>query len=402
MKTIWTPVTKYERKQWLLANGEIVTEPDLEETPSGLKVRVVGTDLSAYSKDLDDLLQRAVVEIAKERGTKLWMSMNRLNEQIALGFDRGQYAKAEINVVANAHKPTILWWRFKHAELPIEATIVVKVQGLSSWQAANNYPYIVSSSIVHQLTTLDSMNTATVFSTDEDLFTSSRQRAGMGYDDELKWDAYIRDNPPVWDTRELGDQNYPNTRVATKRVLQLVRSFEQLSEIDIPDFRDIAQPGWLRLELFDSNVHAGVEQECLDLLDGEVTLKEAMVQYEEFRNTLRKLGLVLDDKEENHFATALQGTQESLTVDVLQPLNEGGGPDHEHTLSIHLPTGTMYVHCSKSKQDMDVVAERWEEAQLIASLSGKEDELLAYAREYVKRKQTSVMKKLVKDRDVTD
>jgi hypothetical protein len=54
-------------------------------------------------------------------------------------------------------------------------------------------------------------------------------------------------------------------------------------------------------------------------------------------------------------------------------------------LSVHLPTGTFIVECTHGDVDKNVVAEKWEEALTMASLTGEEDTLLAYAREYAKK-----------------
>lgn len=401
--TIWTPLTQLQRRTWLLANGEVATEPDLEESPSGRKVRVKGTTLSAYRKDMDDLLSRAVSELAEQRGTKLWMSLDRNWEKTdANNFDPRSFQTSELNILRNCEEDSVVWWRFKHPDLPIEATVFIRAEGVRRIYRDRNYPITVTTSVLYQHTGLDPMTPRMRFLWERQSgFLQSRNQL-VGYDDQTRWDAFVRDNPPIWDNSEIGSFSNQNDRMVIKHMLTQVRKLDELTCIDIPDLRDPLAPGWLRLELFDSNLRVDFEQDCLDALDGASTVAEALTQYDEFRTTLSKVGMVLSDRGENDFIAALNGDKEPLTVRIAPVVGADGNTDVAHTVSLHLPTGTMYVHCDNVHTDHNEIAEKWEEAQLIASLSGKEDELLAYAREYVQRKQSSVMKDLVADRTIAD
>lgn len=395
--TQWSPVTQLERKSWLLANGEVVTEPDLEETPSGRKVRVKGTNMSAYSKDMADLLQKAVRAIAKERGTKVWMPLERAHFWNSIG-DQIPRASGALNAITNQMEDTLVYWTFRHVDLPIEATLYVKIDARGhyyrqEWQA--------STKLAMPLSGLDEIS-PTIRAVAEDSlgWENLKNTAGLDWDQRSKLDTLSRDKSPSWDVAMLSTYSHSNQRMVIKYALEQVRKIEELETIQIPDLRDPDKPAWLTLELFNSNYKADFEQDCLDVLDGAPTVAEALEHYNAFRATLGKIGLVLDEREENHILEALAGKKEALTVGIGTVLNMDGIPDQEHAISIHLPTGTLYSRCGVRRVDKDAIAEKWEEAKMLASLTGSEDELLVYAREYVKREQETAMKKLVKQRTV--
>lgn len=395
--TTWSPVTQLERKSWLLANGEVVTEPDLEETPSGRKVRVKGTNMSAFRKDMDDLLGKAVRAIAAERGTKVWMPLERSRFWNSIGTQVPQ-ATGKLNAVTNQSDDTIVWWTFRHSDLPIEATLYVKIDARGYYY---NRDWTASTRLAFPLTGLDEYNSWNQ-AVDETAhnWEQLKNQANLDWQQRSNVDTMVRDKKPSWDTTLLGRFSHGNQRNVIKYALEQVRKIEELESIQIPDLRDPDKPAWLTLELFNSNYKPDFEQDCLDVLDGAPTVAEALEHYNAFRATLAKVGLVLDEREENHILEALAGKKEALTVGFGTVLDAQGNPDNEHAVSIHLPTGTIYTRCHRRPVDKNEIAEKWEEARMLASLTGQEDELLVYAKEYVQREQETAMKKLVKSRSV--
>lgn len=395
--TTWSPVTQLERRQWLLTNGEVVTEPDLEESPSGRKVRVVGTDLTAYASSLDDLLTQAARHVAKAKGTDVWMPLHRRAdmEAQALGFDPA-ITKAQLHLI---HSPgvrygqTVCWWRFKHPKLPIEAVLVVRMEaGYSGQQAiVGRLVYPDTRPYRHGPTPTLTADASEGFGT---LESTMRDQESL-----MRFREFRRDNPTTnaVPSDVLGEWSHDGERVAAQMLLKRIRRADSIQEVDIPDLRE-DKPDWLTLELIDTNVNQALIQDLVDYLDGTPNIDEALRTYKELQLIMRKLGVVMEDRTDNDFQAALlAGNKESLEVTLNRPAEVGHDIDRFHSLSMHLPTGTFVVHCNHRNNDNEV-AEKWEEALLIAQLSGNEDALLAYALKYAEDREKKRVRKIVKER----
>ena len=150
--------------------------------------------------------------------------------------------------------------------------------------------------------------------------------------------------------------------------------------------------------LFETNVNAQLTAELADYLDGAPTVEKAARLYDEFRATLRKIGVVLGPLGENDLNRALLKGEDALTVAVnSHPSGDDGELDYAHELLVHLTSGTFVVNCGKVV-DRDSLAHKWEESLMVAQLSGQEDTLLAYAREYVRRENKKRTKKILEER----
>jgi hypothetical protein len=70
-------------------------------------------------------------------------------------------------------------------------------------------------------------------------------------------------------------------------------------------------------------------------------------------------------------------------------------PDHEHTVSIDFPSGTLVVNCLKDQSD---VVEQWNFARFQAELKGELDEFLGFARQTQQKRNRKRVSTIVKDR----
>jgi hypothetical protein len=216
---------------------------------------------------------------------------------------------------------------------------------------------------------------------------------------EREW---LRDNPPDWPHDMLGSNTAASERVMVKKLLERVRQIEDLDEIQIPDLSDPYQePQWLSLELYETNVNSGFITDLVDYLEGGSSIEEAVRIYGELRDCMRGIGVYLSELSENDFQRGLLGSEDQFVTVNLghshEDLETSAGKDTAHTLRMHLPSGTFVVDCDH-KMNLNQAAEAWDEAKTIASLTGEEDVLIAYARARVEREQTKRAKTILDQR----
>lgn len=400
MPTTWHPRTNFDKRSWLLGNGEVVQEPDLEESPSGRKLRIAGTNLSAYSKDLDELVTIGVRNLAAQKQTLVWMPLTRLQGTINsnLGYDPSARRAAKLHLLSKQDRTrsaTTIWWRFKHPTLPIEAVLSLT---LSDTSGADASPQDIEAVLISPRTDC--------YQGDEVVARVLRERqqdfssfgVALDYDHRNRLHEFVRDNPPSWDTSVLGIQRHATERSAVHDLLRRARTVAELDSIQVPDLRVPTEPGWLDLELFDTNMNNELVADLEDYLDGAPSVAEALRLYEELRKTLRGVGVSLGPIAENQLQQALSsGSDRVLEVSVGMLAEENHGADTAHTLHMNLVSGTFIVTC-RYRTDQDQIAHAWDEALTVAQLSGQEDTLLAYAREYVRRQDRSRVKRIVEER----
>ncbi len=359
-------------------------------------MRIAGTDLSGYARDVDEVVFESVRRLALQRKAKPWMPLDVVempdNRHPELHFLTDEARKSN-SLVGN----TVLWWRFRHKTLPIEAAIVVSMTGNHAGQQS------YTASVWMPLTSLDHAQYGRA-----DRATSvdsiGDHRTFLNGDHLDKFREFKRDNADRW--QHLGEAlkglrtNELRTFVAT--VLRNVRKLEDVESFEIPDLRNPAKMGWLTLELHDTNVTGSFLQSMADYLDGGPAVERAHNAYVELLAALRDLGVVLPPLDENQFMAAIAGPAEAVLNVELGRAHQEGGRDYEHQLSLHLVSGTFVVSCSAKTQniDPDKVALEWERASAIAELTGKESELLAYARRYALHQQAELVETTIRKRSV--
>lgn len=397
--TTWHPRTSFTQpRQWLLTNGEIVTEPPLEQTATGRKVRVAGTDLSAFSRDMDELILRSVYEFAEQKKTQVWMPLDGREKAMNGLAGISSESTTDLYVLTpDLTSTTKIWWRFRHPTLPIEAIVTVDAGRVTPGYAGSQHRVATTVTVPHTHPVRRDVWQAMTFDA-ERVTTPAFQELYVG-DVNLGSREFVRDNTPEWahvlEGRVLGTE-----RAMVGFLLTKVREIDQYETIQIPDFRDSDNPTWLDLELYETNYSPTIASELAEYLDGTPTLTEALRIYGELQACLRGVGMVMEDKTENDFQKALlAGDAAGLTVDIGTPHapQSEGGWDHDHSLTMHLASGTFVVNCSATVNYGDV-ADRWDEALTIASLRGEEDTLLTFAREAAREGQTKRSRTTVRER----
>lgn len=406
--TTWHTMTRMEPKSWLLGNGEIVREPTLETTMAGRKIRVAGTKQSVYDYDIDQLLWDSVQILAAQKQTHVHIETTQPLKAIiakTVGFEPAQ-TPAKLHLVHAAgerNAKTIVWWRFKDSKTPFEALLTLTMG--SAGGVAN--PQRITALVTVPTRQYDHDDRTMIFAVNVNehrwstmLNQVARLTEHGSFDYEMAWEEFIRDNPPDWDSSLLGTEQCTTLRSACAELLKKVREFDGMDYIEVPDFGDPDNPSWRRLELYDTNYNQALVQDLADYLDGAPTVEQAAELYGQMLETLRACGIVIDGNlTSNDFQTALlNGDKAALGVRVFGLAETEHRTDDDHKLSIHLPTGTFIVECDHKEVSQTETAEKWEEALTMASLTGREDELLAFAKAYAKQHRKSRTKKILNER----
>jgi hypothetical protein len=391
--TTWVTKTRYEPMTWLLANGEIITEPNLETTASGRKVRVAGTTDSVFSRELDSLLDRAADNIAAERGTTVWLKNPNDLFLGNLAAARCTKERASLHLLRSDLDATRCWWRFKDPASPYEilVTLVLSTSGAIQHQSSGIYfPYREWGA--------SWSNGTVVYSTASEPCDFVARSLNRSEHHDKFWE-YVRDSDE-WDWPDLNSRHYPTPRQAVKRALEFIRDIEGREFITVPDMSDPSDPKSRKLEIYASNVSAEFVNEITEYLDGIPTIENALEIYKELLQALKASGIETNDKKgENDFLAALMtGERKSLNIQLSSVSEEGLRVDGNHRLALHLPTGTFVVECDHQNVDRNAVAEKWEEAHTMASLTGEEDRLLAFAKAYAQDKIKTRTENIIRER----
>jgi hypothetical protein len=395
--TVWHTRINAEPRQWLLENGEILTEPTMEQSGSGVKVRIAAMpSLSAYAKDADALITRAVRTIADRKQTAVWMGLHGSDgaRNAALGFNPDE-TRADLFLHNPAKRATIAWWRFRHPTLPIEAVVALKAYHVNHNQPAQGQ--LITGTLSMPVT--NDYQLASSWRTTKTAMLNPIVPSEAGAERE-----FVRDNQPEWLSEGiLGDHRCASETEMVRQLLDLVRRGEGLETIEVPDQRQTTDLGWLELELYETNVNSEFIADLVDYLDGSASVAEALRIYEDLRRCMRGLGIYLAESNESDFNRGLIGGEDRfVTVGVGMAhedlsVNEKG-LDHNHRLKMHLPSGTFIVDCDVKDTDKGEAVTRWEEAMTIASITGEEDVLVEFARAVAADKRKNRAKTILNQR----
>lgn len=387
--TVWNPRLLNSKQRWLLTDGQLVETPDLEETPSGRRVRIAGTTISGWAKDILDVINAGV---QSQYGAKLWMQLGDASDPSmdrTFGVDMSKtsalhlLAKRDPNTQYRGESSDFVW-KFVSAE-GIPAYLVLTVS--TGWyeNVLGEHDSTLRVNIYYADTRVVSVkvqteyNPAFVVLNDEGKFTNTLSKIWhINYDDRMEWEKYLDTQGsefllPAVTAQTAGD--------AMKALLHMVAKIDSLETIQIPDLRDPENVReMLDLHFVSSTVPGTLASDIADYLDGLPKVSEALDYYDKLVTVLRQIGVVTVKQNATEIAKALSSL-EGITIEIKPkaPMSpDGTYPDHQHVVRFNLAAGLVQVDC---ENDFDVNAhQEWREAMTIASLTGQEDELLEYAR----------------------
>lgn len=400
--TEWYPYQP-EGRTWLLGDGSILAEPPMERSGSNRRARIAGRqDTSVVWAERHVGMLQEVRRRAKRRGTYPWMAQLGNQPQMwAKGCSPDNsntdlFAVSPLDLRNKSEKPTRVYWTFRHPTLPIEAQVVVTGETIHTTRHKVDAFLSVPDTRPNRLT-------AQHHKVEENNFQTYRDSIIDLIDGQAasKFDR-ARDVLPDYLTEvDLGSAFFTSERGAVKALLERIRWAESLETIKIPDLRTGKDDSelWVELELVETNMNGQLSADIQEYLTSGPTVDAALDAYTTFQNVLRSLGMVLPKVTENDMMRLLiAGEDATVTLGLMMPIDSDGELDHQHTLAVHLATGTFSVRCKVNPENTQEIGESWAEAQAIASITGKETELMAYARAFAQTNDERKTKRLVRAR----
>lgn len=407
--TAWHTLTRFAPRQWLLADGQIITEPVLEQTASGRKIRVQGTTDSVFYGELNALLSRHAHKQAEALGSAILSDVTdyEVTLNAAMDFDPQNVPRAKLHVLGDKRDGTVAWWKFQLPSTPFHVYLVARIDPASSWNRSEAVAVTFTLWMPQVQLPGDAQDLRFTAVTDArfpDFQEGTRWSASDGtLANYYTWMSFLSNRRPGWSSDLLGHWTvYENPRKAVSEYVKIIRSIEQEETIQIPDASTLDKPGWLTLELADTNVNSEFINDMTEYLDTDAVAERILDLYNKMRDEFRSLGVETSERSHDDFTAAIMsGEKGKFSIDVENPASEAGDYDYEHTLSVHLPSGTFVVECNH-REPRGEVLERWEEAKTIAALGGEEDELLAFARAVAKKKHRRRTKSVIARRKGAD
>lgn len=386
MATTWQPVI-WQDREWLLTDGSVVKTPPLEQTSTGRKTRIAGTSTSVYHNDTDDMIWTHVQKQAQERKTKVWMPVQHLPcpSTPSLHFSGGGQWRGS----------TSLWWLFRHPTLPVTAMVTLTMS--AKYNRANDTGQGIECQVHLPSTDLKEAHTRQGRWV---IIRDDLRNAPVGVFDLEPGEAQALEvlqaklavDGATWSFSNVlsAETNYPNSRSAVAEFLRRARIIDDAADLAVPDLRNTKKPALLVLEAVETNFNGEFTESLASYLDSEPMIDRALQAYKEFQDAMREIGITFEGIGKDDLLAALDHSSDAVRVDVGHP-DSPTGKDTQHTLRARLATGTFIVECELRAQatntDKDKIALHWEEARTIASLTGQEPELLAYARAYANQSE---------------
>jgi hypothetical protein len=386
MATTWGPATpwRYPRHTWVFANGDVAQTPEIEESGTGRRFRLVGETKSHPRGDYDSIMHQHIADLAANRGTTALLAVpaddnDRLAELLGpLGLGINDLGEApDIDQVTSRRGFSSALFTFAHPTLPLEAAISVALN-----HHYNDY-YSVTTQMsfrpLHDHYTRPNVQTRT---------SNTLPVNYMPYGDPGRQWSYDHENDPeALPNIPWGYQRADGYIPAVMQFVAAVNKVANLDSVAIPDFvTDPTQPRWMSLDRAASNVD---EQALADLRDaaavGPAMEKLAAIS-DDVLATLRRIGVVVEAGP-NQGALAKAARTGDLTGFEVQIRPTGETPsdrDDTHQVYINLALGMVHVSCTHgSVDDRNAAAQAYDNAKFLADIRGDGDEFLTYTRRYL-------------------
>lgn len=411
--TDYNPLPRSRKLKWLLTNGRIVEEPDLEQSSEGRRVRARGTTKSVYAKDLDDLIYRSVSQVATSLGETVWMRVvddDPIQELYSVEGGSKPVTQPHFVESGDSHygRETELVWDFRHETLPIAARITVQLEETASYLRRSN-PRQPSQNLRVRVSypstnSLDAYDRSWMETHDGKEFPFTTHGGGDDFPQQrqnfLDW---LRANQPEWASNILGSDSFVNEREAAAGIARKVRQIEELEEITIPDLRDPSEPTWLTLKLHSTSYTRAFTQSLVDFLNGQPIVEQVKTHWEQIVDLLRRVGIVTSALEDSHLHALLKGElgRADVSIDSVAAPNDEGGRDTHHSIGFDLATGTVTVTCSHRDTRLEDVTTEYEIARMRAEARGELDTFLGYHADFMNINHNKRHDRTVSDRSAT-
>jgi hypothetical protein len=385
--TVWSDYTP-PIQRWLLLDGSVASTPELELSGSGRRFRIKGGKESYPHGQLHTTLVEAVRQVAKARGTDLWMPLTDRDKQ----FRQIENYFGDIDIAR-------IDFQQGHANL-IQASWFVKVEehvyGAVVLSMTKDY-YRPRWNLGIEVMGLDTSPTTsdagwmtTGYHGD---WTYPTARYSPDHDADAIIQACDEGMSPKKMIEFIGLNQYRNGSSGLDSPIAAVKAFAEVaSKMEeginehflLPILRE-ASPVAGRGKVDMTNYTDRVRADLSELINENASMDNVRKAVDYLVKEMRRAGMVV-----NHDPSRLL----TLTDDVLSVLDaqllptnpDGTGElDHGHEVYLNLASGKCHVSCSTANHDeRNEAGTAWEVAKFKAELTGETDELLAFAQQYIK------------------
>lgn len=422
--TTWSPAPWLSEKTWLLTDNAVVKTPPLESSTSGRRVRIAGQTKSHASSTVSDVLRGAVKGIADKRDAKPWVMVETPDENLiyhggaapnfATTPDFTKEQKLHLTPGSTQGKRfqyTDIAFEFVSEECPTVTALVWVYMGLDScddniFASSVTYRYMhedapVNGSYGGWFEGADWMNPFNYYDTTDD--------------DAARAMVFLRDHKPIPGVglyhRDYGKQD----RLMVTDAIKLLRELMDVETIEIPVWRERRTPTLMKFKATGRTTWSNaLYRQMLDHVQTGATVERIKTNMRQIVNDMQQLGITPADRSGNTF---LQIVEETFAEDVpchMIPLTKNdnddeqapGGhtfinvvPDHEHTVSLDLKSGTLVVNCLKDSAE---VVEAWNFQRFQAELKGELDAFLGFARQQQHKRAKRRVSQIVKERSTDE
>lgn len=409
-KTEWVTHSRVPRV-WLLDDGSELMEPLLETTTGGRRIRSsVDPKIVGSQYEANDVAFTQVVHDAQQAGRVIVCErhdvtriLNNMRAAQLIPYPINPSFKPVIpHTFGNVHKQqsdyregllehnrTIFMTAYKHPDLPVYAIHAI------SWRDEYNGNLVKSAIYTVELYPAAQFGYTTklasapgVTAVGEDLWSTNTL---LGYTTaQLDMDPEDRISLTPSTSREAIRDFVRLARRGLEPERSLPDVFSLMRDRNMRNATSVQalDIGRVDFERVACNYNAEVLEDLKDFAMGSTAASEAARLYADMAKVLRSAGLVLSQATENDFLRLLAGG--SLQVEMRGEWNiarQGGNQKGAHHAVIDIATGAIFTACPKENHALpEQTIHAWNEAQTIASLSGREDDLLAFASEYQEAK----------------
>jgi hypothetical protein len=406
-KTTWSPSPWLGDQTWLLKDNTVVQTPPIETSTSGRRARIIGTTKSVSVNDLDSLLSGAVEEIARQRGTNAWLPIPTTpDDNLSLHGSASparpttpDFTRTQDLYLADPrprHDHLDIVFEFVSVECPTVTAMVWVYIGTS----ANDHE--VRSGITYRM--MHKQHPARYAFWARGLNWVSPFSYYEEDDEALAARAMLSSWEPITDIDWINQEYGNNPRRAVFEALKLVKQLVNVEQRNLPVWRDARMPEPMTYRFTGRTTFTNaLYQQMLEFVQTKATVDRIRANYQAILRDMASLGLVMKPAEHNeYFEAVMRAFGDDMACHMI-PLTDRSGedgkieivPDHEHTVSIDFPSGTLVVNCLKDQSD---VVEQWNFARFQAELKGELDEFLGFARQTQQKRNRKRVSTIVKDR----
>lgn len=418
--TTWTPSTAHDTfRKWLLTNGQVVTETPVEISGGGRRCRSMKhPEISDTASRANEVMLLAARKDALEIGADILTLYRTQDEAENLLVHRSDARPGRIATTTHGRREGA------PPEVPDLTTLLTESNYTTSSRAwwLYRHPTLETYLAVHlDMVLQKSMygGTPTALTLRTAYLPPLVAPYNVGQYDQTPFRALAQDEATPGETLALKDFSgqggdrfslpmsdlHTNTAVGRHHQSpgEAVRAFlgaimaADLTKLTVPDFafvamrdhypRDFAQ-GWpndfetIEYKLVKTNVDLTLIEGQIAGYENDAVVNEALEHYSLFRGALGSLGFSLSPLTKMDLVRMLGGAE---ITPIISPANTGAisPSSYLHSVRFSPTTGEVFVICDQEaiSRNSGPIAEAWETAKAVSSITGEDNVLMAFAKE---------------------